>query len=89
MNKLRKFHKNGYEFFISIIKVQGELNNINLNEATILDFGCGKGNLLKRLKEESIGSVLCGIDIFNSQEELDYARWGIFDYRISHQRNYC
>tara|TARA_B100000242_G_scaffold286649_1_gene252494 strand:- start:841 stop:1635 length:795 start_codon:yes stop_codon:yes gene_type:complete len=74
MNKLRKFHKNGYEFFISIIKVQGELNNINLNEATILDFGCGKGNLLKRLKEESIGSVLCGIDIFNSQEELDFAK---------------
>ena len=74
MNKLRKFHKNGYEFFISVIKDQGELNKINLSETTILDFGCGKGNLLRKLKEESIGKVLCGIDIFNSQKELDFAK---------------
>ena len=42
--------------------------NTNLRESTILDFGCGNGQLLSVLKNQKIGRNLFGVDIFDDEE---------------------
>ena len=86
--KSKKFHKDAYEFIVSIISSCIDKDKVSFGDLNILDFGCGKANLLKRLEEKGIGKNLCGIDIFESLKEIEFARKNSISSNIKNIKPY-
>ena len=74
MHNSQRIHEDGYQFVISILENLLEKDNNFLKKAEILDFGCGKANLLKRLEEKEIGSKLFGVDVYPNNKDFEFAK---------------
>lgn len=68
-NRKIKYIPNNYYSYVLIIKESCYTKKFNNRKLNILDFGCGKGNLLKVLAESQIKCNLYGIDIFKNKED--------------------
>lgn len=65
-----KVQGDNIDFLCDCIEYISKKNNINLEKANLLDFGCGapNSNLLKRLYQRNICKNLFGLDVFPSQK---------------------
>ena len=74
LNKKIEYLPNNYYSFILIIKKLLKTNKLKNKTLNILDFGCGRGNLLKVIKNSNIDSNLYGVDIYKDSEKYQKVR---------------
>lgn len=81
------FLKNNYQFLTILTK---ELIKKGLipKDPKILDFGCGRCELLKNLKKEIPSATLCGVDIYMNSKEFQDLQSFKKDFHIKDIRPY-
>jgi 2-polyprenyl-3-methyl-5-hydroxy-6-metoxy-1,4-benzoquinol methylase len=81
-------HKNWFKhpdtkFFDRIIK---ELDLMNASGKTLLDVGCGRGDLLRYAHSKGVKTKLCGIDISSNQEKgIEFLQGDFSTYKFERQ----